>query len=210
MAFLELSGTVQANNYHHQETSDSKNIRLEPEPAEVFTHLETEPATGTDQTVKEKSVKVPPDRSGELEEVRNEIKKIEMEMKRLKKADKHDVKEKIRTVPPKTHHRLKMSTRRKNRHEESAKNSEIRKGVKPIGENGVIWKAKIDMKRMFKEKKLLWGAVPPVTTAENESTEKRLLGGAVPPPTTATPAENVSTEKMLKWGAVPPPTMANG
>ena len=74
MYFLELSGTVQANNYHHQETSDSKNIRLEPEPAEVFTHLETSLARGTVPTVTEKrlhSMTVPPDRSGELEELRN-------------------------------------------------------------------------------------------------------------------------------------------
>ena len=79
MAFIELSGTVQANNYHHQEISDSRNIRLEPEHAELFTHLETALARGTVPTVTEKrlhSVIVPPDRSGELEETRNEIKRI--------------------------------------------------------------------------------------------------------------------------------------
>ena len=60
------------------------------------------------------------------------------------------------------------------------------------------------------EKRLLWGAVPPHTTAtpaENGLPEKKLLEGAVPPPTTATPAENELSEKKLLWGAVPPPTM---
>jgi hypothetical protein len=38
-AFLELSGTVQANN-HQQEHPDSKNIRTESEPAEVFCDME--------------------------------------------------------------------------------------------------------------------------------------------------------------------------
>ena len=70
----------------------------------MFTHLETALARGTVPTVTEKrlhSLTVPPDRSGELEELRNEIKRIEIEMKRLKKADNPEVKEKIRTVPPK-------------------------------------------------------------------------------------------------------------
>ena len=104
-----------------------------------------------------------------------------------------------------------MSTRRQNRDEESIKNSEIRKGVIPIGENGTIWKAKIEMKRMFKEKKLLWGTVPPPTTAtpaEIETQEKKLLCGAVPPSTTAAPIELKISEKELSWGAVPPPTTA--
>ena len=132
-------------------------------------------------------------------------------MQRLKKTDNLELKGKIRTVPPKNHHRLKMSTRKKNRHEKSLGVPKIRRGVKPTGENGVIWKAKIDMKRMFTEKKLLWGAVPPPTTATpaiNNLKEKRLLGEAVPPPTTARPMENKTSKKRLMWGAVQPPTTA--
>ena len=158
------------------------------------------------------SVTVPPDRSGELEGLQNEIEKIKLEMQRLKKADKLEVKVKIRTVPPKNHHRLKMSTRKASRPEKSLGVPKIRRGVKPLGENGVIWKAKIDMKRMFTEKKLLWGAVPPPTTASPATTgnlqEKRLQGEAVPPPTTARPIENKISRKRLLWGTVPPATRA--
>jgi hypothetical protein len=110
-------------------------------------------------------VTVPPDRSGELEVLQNEIEKIKSEMK-------------IRTVLPKNHHRLKMSTRKNNRPEKSLGVPKIRRGVKPTGENGVIWKAKIDMKRMFTEKKLLWGAVPPPTTASPATSN--LQGEAAP------------------------------
>jgi hypothetical protein len=130
MAFLELSGTVQDNNYNHLENY-SNNIIIEPEPAKVFNHRETETVTETVPTVpivnkrRLQSVTVPPDRSGELEELKTKIERIELEMQRLKKADNFDLKGKIRTVPPKNHHRLKMSTRRKNRHEESIEVSKI-------------------------------------------------------------------------------------
>ena len=63
LAFIELSGTVQANNHHHQEHTDSKNIRTESEPAEVFNNMETKLTRGTvPPTVTEKglqSVTVP-------------------------------------------------------------------------------------------------------------------------------------------------------
>ena len=196
MAFLELSGTVQDNNYHHLE-NNSNTIIIEP--AEVFNHQETEPVTETVPTIirrRLQSVTVPPDRSGELEELKTEIERIEVELQGLKKADNLVIKGKVGTVPPNNHHGLKMSTR--NRHGESMKVSEIRKGVTRLGENGVIWKAKIDMQRMFREKKLLWGAVPPTTSATpaaNDLQEKMLLGEAVPPPTTDKPTENDITEK---------------
>jgi hypothetical protein len=64
-------------------------------------------------------VTVPPDRSGELKVLQNEIDKIKSEMQRLKKADEPEVKVKLRTVPPKNHHRLKMSTNKNNRPEKS-------------------------------------------------------------------------------------------
>ena len=99
--------------------------------------------------------------------------------------------------------------RRKSRHGEKRKNPEVRRGIKPMGENGTIWKAKIDMNKMFKENKLLRGAVPPPTTArptEMVTEENKLLCRAVPPPTTATPAGAKKTEKELLRGTVPPPT----
>ena len=98
-------------------------------------------------------------------------------MQELKKASKYAENEKIGTVPPNNHHGLKKSSR--SRHGKNRKVSGIRKGIKPLGENGTIWQGKLDMKRMFAEKKLLWGAVPP--------------------PTTATPTE--MNKKMLLWGA---------
>ena len=82
-----------------------------------------------------------------------------------------------------------------------------RKGVQPSGENGELWKAKINMLRMFKENKLLCGAVPPTSTATPTSRKQRnLLGGAVPPTSTATPI--VRKHEELFGGAVPPTTMA--
>ena len=106
----------------------------------------------------------PPDMSGELAKIKNEIHRIEHELKELQKVKLTEEKEMIRTVPPITS-RLRLSTRRKSRHEENRKNPEVRRGIKPIGVNGTIWKAKIDMNKMFKENKLLRGAVPPPTTA---------------------------------------------
>ena len=42
-----------------------------------------------------------------------------------------------------------------------------------MGENGVIWKANLDMKRMFTSGKLLWGAVPPSSTATPSNIEDK-------------------------------------
>ena len=69
MAFLELSGTVQANNYHHQTFADTDKTEHESEPVELLEQLETAPASGTVPENDEKRlfrVTVPPDRSGEL------------------------------------------------------------------------------------------------------------------------------------------------
>ena len=47
MAFLELCGTVQANNYHHQTIEDTNKIELASEPVELLEKLDTAPASGT-------------------------------------------------------------------------------------------------------------------------------------------------------------------
>ena len=92
----------------------------------------------------------------------------------MKKDSKHEAKEKIGTVPPDNHHGLKKSSR--SRHGKSRKVSGIRRGIKPLGENGIIWQGKLDMKRMFAEKKIMWGAVPqPMTATPTESNKARFL-----------------------------------
>ena len=80
-------------------------------------------------------------------------------------------------------------------------------GYKTFGENGTIWQGKLNMKRIFKEKKILWGAVPPPTTATpTEMTKKRLLWAAVPQPTTAAPAEGGKKKGLLRIAVTPPTT----
>ena len=72
-------------------------------------------------------------------------------MKKLKKVEsieKLETTEEFKTVPPKIDGVKKSS--RISRQKKSRKSGEVRKGLKPIGENGVLWKSKIDMKRMFK------------------------------------------------------------
>ena len=125
--------------------------------------------------------------------------------KEIKKASKCAAEEKIGTVPPNNHHGLKKTSR--SRQGKSRKVSGIRKGIKPLGENGTIRQGKLDMKRMFAEKKLLRGAVPqPTTATPTEMTRTRLLRGAVPQPATATPTK--MTKTRLLWGAMPAPTTA--
>ena len=89
MSFLELDGTVRANIYHHQTIADTDKTEHDSEPLELLEKLETAPVSGTVPQNNEKRlfrVTVPPDRSGELEELGKEIKRIEMEIKKLKKA----------------------------------------------------------------------------------------------------------------------------
>ena len=71
MAFLELSWTVQANNYHHQTITEqySAKSRQGSEFAEHSEQLETEIVTGTVPPITEKrllSVTVPQYRRNEL------------------------------------------------------------------------------------------------------------------------------------------------
>ena len=143
----------------------------------------------------------------------------------MKKDSTHEVIEKIGTGAPNNQHGLRKSSR--SRHGKSGKVSGIRRGIKPMGENGVIWQGKFDMKRMFEEKKIMWRAVPkPITATHTESIKTqlqgtvpqeatatptemikmRLLGRDVPTTTTATPTE-MKSKKIIR-GAVPQPPTA--
>ena len=93
MAFLELSGTVQVNNYHPiiiEQCSDKP--EQEPGLAEQSEQLGKAEVTGTVPPVppnKEKrllNVPVPPDRSNEMKEMENEIKRIKMELEKFQKV----------------------------------------------------------------------------------------------------------------------------
>ena len=100
---------------------------------------------------------VPPDRSKELKVIEKEIRRIEMELKKFQECSKKQTE--VSTVP--NNYELKKSSRI-NR---PGKSTKARRGVEPVGQNRVIWKSKIDMKRMFEKKRLLWKAVPPPSTA---------------------------------------------
>jgi hypothetical protein len=72
MAFIEMSGTVQAKNYHHQQKADKAKIELSSESEEMLEQLEASRASGTILNEKEKGLfigTVPSDRVGELEEI---------------------------------------------------------------------------------------------------------------------------------------------
>ena len=95
---------------------------------------------------------------------------------------------------------VQKSSRRKSRHEKSRIGEEARKGVEPAGKNGELWKLKWNMKRMFRESKLLCGTVPkipPIITNKFQS-------GAVPPAPTATPVP----PKLPANSPVPPASTA--
>ena len=82
--------------------------------------------------------------------------------------------------------------------------------MQPIGKNATVWKAKIEMQRMFKEKKLLRRTVPP-NVASRVVDENKLLWGAVPPTILLTKTKVPETES----GTVPnckktvPPNLAS-
>ena len=105
----------------------------------------------------------------------------------MKKDSTHEVMKKIGTGAPNNQHGLRKSSR--SRHGKSGKVSGIRRGIKPMGENGVIWQGKFDMKRMFEENKIMWRAVPKPTTATHTESIKTQLRGTVPQEATATPIE---------------------
>ena len=72
------------------------------------------------------------------------------------------------------------------------------RGGKESGENGELWKAKHNLRRMLMNKKLLGGVVPPTSTATPTSkNKKKLFVGAVLHTSTATPTER---EKNLVIG----------
>jgi hypothetical protein len=130
---------------------------------------------------------VPPDRREDLKKIENEIKNLEIEIKMLEKAKKNK-------------NNVQKSSRRKSRHEKSRIGEEARKGVEPAGKNGELWKLKWNMKRMFRESKLLCGTVPkipPIITNKFQS-------GAVPPAPTATPVP----PKLPANSPVPPASTA--
>jgi hypothetical protein len=83
IAFLEMCGTVTANNYHHQENKDKAIVELSSEPKKMLEDQEMEAsmASGTVLLEKDKQVEkrspsgtVPPDRRKELQEIGNETK----------------------------------------------------------------------------------------------------------------------------------------
>ena len=149
MACLELSGTVQANNYQHPISIEQCSDKSEQEPglAEQSEQLGTSEVTGTVPPVtpnKEKrllDVKVPPDRSTELKQMEKEIEWIEMELGKFKQTE-------VSAIRP--NYEMKKSSRKCR----PGKSLKARKGIEPMGENGVIGKSKQDMKRMFESKKL--------------------------------------------------------
>ena len=118
----------------------------EPGLAKQCEQLGKAEVTGTVPPNKEKrllNVMVQPDRSNEMKEMENEIKRIEMELEKFQKV----------VIPP--NYELKKSSRKCR----TGKSTKFRRGIEPVGENRVIWKSKQDMKRMFENKKLLWRIV---------------------------------------------------
>ena len=72
-----------------------------------------------------------------------------MEIEKLKKVENSEelgLEVQVSTVPPKNNG-VKKSSRRK-RHEKTRNGGEARNGVQPIGKNGELWKAKINMQRI--------------------------------------------------------------
>ena len=124
---------------------------------------------------------VPPDRTEELEEIGKEIRRIELELK-LENLNKSETKLEsiphlvetleVSTVPPNIG--LIRSSRR-NRPEKT--NKKVRRGVEPVGENKIIWKAKLEMKEMFVKGRLLRGAVPPTTAVTPMATPVSIRDG---------------------------------
>ena len=95
MAFIELSGTVQTNNYHPIiEAECSSKSEGKPGLAEKSEHLEKAEVTGAvppAPPTKEKrlfNVTVPPNRSNEMKDIENEIRRIEMELQKFPKVSK--------------------------------------------------------------------------------------------------------------------------
>ena len=167
---------------------------------------------GTFKKKKLPSGTVPADRSGDLEKIRKEIELIESQIEKLRKVEhprvavEHPgldkIESKVGTVPPKTN--VQKSSRKSRVGKSRNAGGVARKGIKPIGENGELWKAKLNMRRMFIKKKLLCGVVPPTSTATPTSKNKmKLLAGAVAPTSTATPTER-NQEELL--GRTVPPT----
>ena len=87
----------------------------------------------------------PPDRTKEMKAIENEIRRIEMEIEKFLP--------KVSTVP--RSYEIKKSSR-KTRPKKSEK---ARRGIEPLGQNGVTWRSKQDMKRMFDNKSLFRKAV---------------------------------------------------
>ena len=111
LAFIEMSGTVQTNNYHQTNIAECSNQSLQ-EPglvaeSERLENAEVSEAVPPIQPNREKrllSVTVPPNRSKELKVIENEIRRIEMELKKFQKCSKKHTE--VSTVPNNyDHHR---------------------------------------------------------------------------------------------------------
>ena len=96
-----------------------------------------------------------------------------------------------------------MRSSRKNRPEKTSKN--VRRGVKPVGENKIIWKAKLEMKEMFVKGRLLRGAVP-LTTAVTPTSmpvpiiEEKSKCATVPPSQVLKPKTEVAMSALQGHG----------
>ena len=83
-----------------------------------------------------------------------------MKIEKLKKVENSEeigLEVQVSTVPPKNNGVQKSS--RRNRHEKTRNGGEAWKGVEPIGKNGELWEAKLNLKRIFKEKEtIVWSS----------------------------------------------------
>ena len=115
---------------------------------------------GTVQANKEPTPN-PPDRGGEIETIRQEIKRIEEQIERNKPKVPMITKTlQAGTVPP--DFEVKKTTRKD-------KQTKKNRGVEPKGKNGTVWKMKREMNDMFKRGKLERGTVPPTTATAERS-----------------------------------------
>ena len=159
---------------------------------------------GTVQTHTEKKLlfcTVPPDRSGSLENIVMEIRRLEEKLSLLAQNASRSgtvppdrAKQlPVSTVPP--NYAVAMSTRRKMK---NRKQEGVRKGVEPHGENGIIWKSKWQMKLMFTNGKLLRGTVSKnVSRMISYKYKGEAVTPSTPPSTSSTQTGNGSKKKLL-------------
>ena len=176
IAFIDLKekfvGAVPPNHQHQENLIASKPSRMpevqpfgEPQGYQSVHKISTEVKSDIQNRLLCRTV--PPNKSAQAKEIEEEILSLKNKIAALNPntgAVPRKVCKKYEpgTVPPDIGV-VKSSRRRKNKMK-----TDGRKGIEPVGENGIIWKSKWAMREMFKRGKLCRETVPPKASSDGK------------------------------------------